>query len=112
MISDEVINSLSKAKFHLMEHDKIKEIPDELKTEIITRDGVFINIISTDKDELIQEELFGAFGKLVTLSQFIKDHNLNHKYSVALVLTSQQFRSIHKKLRQVINEKIPILILT
>ncbi len=107
-----IVNKLSKADFTILEDfTEINNFPEELRPDLITKEGDLIVLLNNDKDKDLQESLFEAVGKTHALRQFIKKYGFTSQYSVILVLTLQQYRNLHETIRQVLHQEVPVLII-
>ena len=109
MISTDLINRLTQAEFQITSNYPLGDIPDDLHPNLITSDGLLIEALSQDNETL--DGLFEAVGKITTLKQFISNHQLMGKYSVALALILKQFKALQKEIRQILHQEVPLMIL-
>lgn len=108
-IKNDMVKKLHQAEFQFDTPPKSEDIPKEYYPNVITRDGELL-IYITDLDES-SEGLFEAVGRTVALREYLNQNNLTRKYSVTLVILLEQYKKLKKEIRQILNQRIPLIIL-
>lgn len=108
-IESDITKKLHQAEFHFLSSKKLPDIPDEYYPNVITEDGELLIYITGNNIEA--DDLFEAVGRTVALREYIIQNNLTKKYSVTLIILLNQYKMLKKEIRQILNQRLPLLIL-
>ncbi len=105
----EITKKLHQAEFQFDLNPKSEDIPEEYYPNVITKDGELLIYITDEEND--SDALFEAVGRTVALREYLTQNKLNKKYSVTLIILLEQYKKLKKEIRQILNQRIPLIIL-